>query len=349
MVFLKIKLLHSLLIVDILTVCLVLAVVFIPSSPVRIVLGLPFLLFFPGYVLVEALFVKRKGQAGSDSQELSQSGMDGLERAALGFGLSIAVVALISLGLNYTPWGIRLEPVLYSISAFILVFSLVALYRQVRYFQAAVFDAVPDERDFFQAAKEMLLTPVTFRMPGLDGSPLNKVLSVILAVAVLGAVGALVYTVAVPKTGERFTEFYILGYQGKADNYPAVFTLVDNRVTQVSYGGGAYTSAGSRGQVTLGIVNQEQEPAAYSVEVRIDGETVPFELSRANTGAAVEGAAAGSPGEMARVVLEQGQKWEQEIGFAPLHTGEDQKVEFLLYKEGSTGVYNRLHLWIDVR
>ena len=44
---------------------------------------------------------------------------------------------------------------------------------------------------------------------------------------------------------------------------------------------------------------------------------------------------------------EQGEKWEGEIGFAPMHTGENQKVEFLLYKDGSTEAYNSLHLWIN--
>jgi uncharacterized membrane protein len=46
--------------------------------------------------------------------------------------------------------------------------------------------------------------------------------------------------------------------------------------------------------------------------------------------------------------LEQGRKWENEIGFAPAHTGENQKVEFLLYKDPSAGVYNSLHLWVNV-
>ncbi|MCK4222104.1 MAG: DUF1616 domain-containing protein, partial [Dehalococcoidia bacterium] len=59
------------------------------TGPLRIVLGLPFLLFSPGYALIAALFPKK----GS---------LDGIERIALSFGLSIAVVPLIGLILNYT-------------------------------------------------------------------------------------------------------------------------------------------------------------------------------------------------------------------------------------------------------
>ncbi len=89
------------------------------SGGLRIVLGLLFVLFFPGYTLLSALFPKR------DS-------LDGIERVALSFGLSIAVVPLIGLILNYTPWGIRLYPILISVTLFILVASGIAWYRQRR-------------------------------------------------------------------------------------------------------------------------------------------------------------------------------------------------------------------------
>ena len=115
----RIKILNGILIIDILSILLILSIAFIPSTVVRVILGLPFLLFFPGYVLVAALFVKKEGR-------------DNLETVALSCVMSIAVVALIGFGLNYTPWGIRLEPVLYSIAGFIIVMSAVALTRQAR-------------------------------------------------------------------------------------------------------------------------------------------------------------------------------------------------------------------------
>ena len=116
----KIRLPNGLLIIDILTGLLVLTILVIPSSFLRIVLGLPFLMFFPGYVLVTALFT-RVGE------------IDRIEKIALSFGVSIAVTALIGLGLNYTPWGIRLEPTLFAISVFILILSWIAMLRQRKY------------------------------------------------------------------------------------------------------------------------------------------------------------------------------------------------------------------------
>lgn len=55
--------------------------------------GLPFILFLPGYALTVPLF-------------LTKYGFDMIEWMALSFGLSIAVVPLIGLCLNYIPWGI---------------------------------------------------------------------------------------------------------------------------------------------------------------------------------------------------------------------------------------------------
>src|SRR3972149_42796 len=75
----------------------------IPSAkPARIILGLPFVLFFPGYALMAALFPRKDD-------------IDPIERVALSLGLSIAVVPLIGLALNYSPWGIRLDPILASL------------------------------------------------------------------------------------------------------------------------------------------------------------------------------------------------------------------------------------------
>ena len=88
----KIRVKNELIPLNLLVVVLIGAIILFPSDVLRIILGLPFLLFFPGYVLVGALFPRKKG-------------IDSIERLALSFGLSIAVVAFIGLILNYSPWG----------------------------------------------------------------------------------------------------------------------------------------------------------------------------------------------------------------------------------------------------
>jgi uncharacterized membrane protein len=146
----------------------------------------------------------------------------------------------------------------------------------------------------------------------------------------------LFYTVANPASGERFTEFYILGNGGKADNYPALFTLVQGKVTKVSYDKGLSQENGSEGKVILGIINQEQQETAYSVVLQIDGQ----DSSISDNGSLYP--------KLTAIKLQQGEKWEHEIGFAPQRTGDNQKVEFILYQEGISTPKNTLHLWINV-
>jgi len=81
-----------------------------------------FVLFLPGFLLISALY-PRSGE------------LDGLERAALSIGLSLAIVPLIGLVLNYTPWGIRLEPIMVSMALFAEIMAVVCVARRFRYFQ----------------------------------------------------------------------------------------------------------------------------------------------------------------------------------------------------------------------
>ncbi|HOS68323.1 MAG TPA: DUF1616 domain-containing protein, partial [Methanoculleus sp.] len=98
-----------------------LACVYVPvlnESFLRILFGVAMVLFIPGYALIAALFPAR-------------GDLDGIERVALSFGLSIAVVPLIGLALNYTPWGIRLDPILASLTLFTLAMTAAAWYRRL--------------------------------------------------------------------------------------------------------------------------------------------------------------------------------------------------------------------------
>jgi uncharacterized membrane protein len=284
----KSKLDNDLWLIGILTILLAVVIAFFPSTVARIILGLPFLLFFPGYTLMAALFPK-KGSLGE------------VERVALSFGLSIAVVPLIGLVLNFTPWGIRLEPILISLAVFIIVTSGVAYYRREK--------LAPEER--FRVL-------LNVRLPSWRGQSMpDKVLSVVLMVAIAGAIGTLGYVIATPRVGEKFTEFYILGPDGKAENYPTELKV------------------GEEGRVIVGIVNHEQERTSYTVEVWIDGEKAKLRIG-------------GEDRDEIVVEIENEEKWEQEVGFVPQKAGEKQKVEFVLYKEGKPYFEEPPYLWIDV-
>ena len=88
-----------------------------PLVIARWVLGSLFILFLPGYTLIEALFPKR-------------GDLDTIERLALSIGLSLAITPLIGLLLNYTPWGIRLNPIIISLTIFTLTMAMLAARRK---------------------------------------------------------------------------------------------------------------------------------------------------------------------------------------------------------------------------
>ena len=153
-----------------LMLCVVWSLILLPlalldiEGALRVIIGLPFILFIPGYVLMFALFPTRE----------KDRGIDIVERLALSLGLSIAVTALIGLGLNYTAWGIRLESILLSIFGFIVVVGLVAY---VRWRQTD-----PDER---------FVINVDISLPKSE-SNLDRALTFILIIAIILVVGVII-------------------------------------------------------------------------------------------------------------------------------------------------------------
>jgi len=260
------------------------------ESILRNLLGLPLVLFLPGYALIAALFP-------------AKSDLDGIERTALSFGLSIAVVPLIGLGLNYTPWGIRLLPILISLSIFTFVMCGLAYLRRTKLPENDAFQ-VPFRKTAHSLKAEILEKPE---------SKLDKTLTIILIFSILLSVTTLVYVILTPKEGEHFTEFYILGPDGKADNYPTEYMLGEN------------------GTVMVGIINHEYKPTNYTIDIRLENKSLPLsEIQR-------------------QINLEHNMSWEEPVTFTPPFEGKNMKLEFLLFNETEkTTPYRDLHLWINV-
>lgn len=309
----RVKFQTQLLVLNILSALLIIIITFSPSNLLRIVLGFPFLLFFPGYVLIAAFFPRKKD-------------LDVIERVALSFGLSIAIVPLNGLILNYSPIGIGLYSILISLTIFILVASAIAWYRQHRL-----------------AEQEGLGISLDLNLSWWRGQRLlHKVLSIVLGVVMLGAMGTVGYIFAAPEGEEGYTQFYLLGLEGQAEWYPGAFVMRGGKVSYVVYektvhGKHEFREVHEeRGRVVLGIVNREQEEANYRVEVTIDGQRASIWLD----GEQLD--------EIGPVVLPDGEQWEHEISFVPQHIGYEQEIAFVLYRDGEPYFKDELHLWTDV-
>ena len=281
------------------------------ETPVWALLILPGILILPGYCFIAALFPKDKD-------------LDLTERIALSIGLSIAIVPLIGLGLNFTPFGIRLEPVLISLTIFTLGMILVAHYRR---------SLLPIEKRFSFPFYEIANNLWNAIFPK-GGSRVDRFLMVVITLAIITAVIVTVSMIALPKEGERFTEFFILGENKLAADYPNLIT------------------AGENYPMFIGIKNHEYRNIDYTIETWV----MRMEFDNATNTSTI---LMMDPGE--RLVLPIAHN---ETIIIPYNLSVKRtvynRVEFLLFNETVPGLdvtggdrinasYKDLYLWITVK
>lgn len=320
------------------------------AGAMRIVFGLPFILFFPGYALIALLFPRR-------------SDLGGIERIALSFGLSIAIVPLAGLLLNYV-WEISLYPILVSLEAVTIGLAAGACARRTSLaakdsgapagfktklrcpkcrteFMAQYGKATCPKCGFSAEARPTQVTsaaaesresryfldwniPISFPEWKTYGK-LDKALTIILAISILASVSVLAYVIAVPKAGEKFTEFYVLGPGGKADGYPSKMNWSEN------------------GSVIMGISNHEYSNRTYRIDAILHNESIWTEY-------------VSLPSIPVDIDDNWTKQWETEFNFTISHPS-DYRLELLLFS-GNTAFelyaidpfnaapYRSLHLWV---
>lgn len=138
---------------------------------------------------------------------------------------------------------------------------------------------------------------------------IDRTISYILIACILVAFAAVIYITISPSTGEKFTEFYILGIDGKAGNYPTNLTI------------------GESGNLTIGIVNHEDSTTSYRMVVKLNNETLTTE----------------------NLQLKNKEKKEIPFTFQVNQSGNGQKLEFLLFKlPNDQKPYRHLDLLVNV-
>ncbi|NQE04540.1 hypothetical protein C5S32_01600 [ANME-1 cluster archaeon GoMg1] len=148
----------------------------------------------------------------------------------------------------------------------------------------------------------------------LDAKTLDKILTVILIIAIITAAALTIYVIITPKKGEEFTEFYILGEGGNASNYPSNL------------------SAGEEGTVIVGVVNHEYEPVTYLFRAEIENKTIGEREMQLAHNETVEFPFTFSGSEKGKKKLE----------FLLFKQNQSESINL-------TTPYRELHLWIDFR
>ncbi len=137
---------------------------------------------------------------------------------------------------------------------------------------------------------------------------IDRSLSYLLIIIIVAALAAVVFIVVNP-AGEKFTEFYILGPDGNAGNYPVNLT------------------AGENGTVTMGIVNHEGSSTDYNLVVKFNDVILKNETFN----------------------LKNNEKKEIPFTFQLNQSGSGQNLEFLLYKLPNTSeAYRALNLLVNI-
>lgn len=269
---------NGLLILNLVSFALITVISLFPSNPFRIALAIPVVLFSPGYALTLTIFSNK-----------SEIGI--LVRVVLSVVLSVSIVALIGLAISYLPWGINLDTLLYINVTVIFVLSLFGWLRQ---------------RSLAKPERFSIRIVLPSTNPGARLT--DKLLTIGLLTLILIALSAFSFILATPKTGETYTDFYMLGASGQAGDYPETIT------------------AGQGAIITLGIANHEGTDTHYLIQVLAAGITTT---------------------EIGPVIVDDKNHWETDIEFMSSIPGQ-QKIEFQLFRAGDMAPYKNLHLWVDV-
>lgn len=163
------------------------------NSIFKIVMGIPTVLFIPGYVLIAALFPKRED-------------IYGVERITLSLIMSIVVVSFLGLLLNFT-LGIDLFPIVATLCILEIITMFIAIYRRNRLSSDERF-SVSFHKTYDNVVNS--LNPKT-KMDGL--------LTIVLIFSIIIFAGTIYLSFTTPKIGEKFTEFYVLNSSARTDNY----------------------------------------------------------------------------------------------------------------------------------
>lgn len=88
-----------------------------PFVLVRYLLGSVFIMFLPGYSVLRSLFPERMRVSGQDRE------VEGAERIVLAIVMSMALVPMVGLLLNYTPFGLSTSSITMSLLTLTLTFA----------------------------------------------------------------------------------------------------------------------------------------------------------------------------------------------------------------------------------
>ena len=190
------------------------------------------MVFFPGYAIMVTMYPRR------DEINL-------WERLGMSLMLSLLVTLVFAVVSRYRGTGTTSLFIIVSIMTTVLAVMAILVETRV----------MRDESFYGYLAESFSkLKASTWGRGDLTGK-----MTVVLIILFILSIVTTVYLIANPNPGESFTEFYILGPQGKAADYPTNVT------------------AGKNQTVIVGIVNHEHKATNYTIVVQSNGTNMTTE------------------------------------------------------------------------
>lgn len=292
------------------------------TGPIRVALGVLFVFFLPGYALTAALFPRARADWRWFRSEVSNTSTSGklssLERIVVSVGLSLFVIPLYVVFLNFAPLAIAPVTVLSGLSLVIIVGAVVAAIRR----------ALLPSHLRFRVAPGRLIGGI--READQTTRRVNTVVAGLLLLSACIAGG----TIATSQGAETYTEFYLLTENEETGN----LTAADYPSTLAS---------GEPRRIHVGIENHESRPMNYTVVVQLqqvesvngtDRVTERSELDRYRTS------------------IDSGQTDVRELQLTAETElrGAQLRLAFLLYTgaapetPATSSPYQTTHIWVEV-
>lgn len=302
-------------------------------ATIQFVLGLPLLLFVPGYAVLAALFPGRPSRNAGRVSSLSgmsrrfesmrsiqRRGVRWGERAALSFGLSLFAVPLLALCLGFLPVlfdtgsPYRTLPIVAILTAVTLAATAVGFVRRLRLPRAERF-AVPAGYWVHDFAG------------GLTDSPVDALLNVVLVLSILVSTATLTYAFAMPQDAEAPTGFRV---------------GVVNDSNQLDFDYPTNLTEGEGQQYAVSVENDADRTTNYTVVVQLQRRNGSEVLAR---------------DELTRFSsppVPANRTWRNQHTVTPDTAGENLQLVYLLYEGDppanptSGNAYRMVHLSVDV-
>ncbi|OIB57857.1 DUF1616 domain-containing protein [Natrialba sp. SSL1] len=224
---------------------LLLVIVDVSSPFLRAAVGFPLLFVAPGYAAVSVLFPRESPPSETVTTPLFGQTLpvSGVERAALAFGLSVALLPLFGIGIALTPYTFSQTTVVGLISGFVLVCAFLAGFRRIR---------IP-EQNRYEFSFGRAYDTVHAALFGTN-SAVHTAVNLILVASMLIALSSVGYALVSPQDGEQYTELQLL-----TEDDDGELVATDYETT---------TTPNDSVSLAINLENQEQSEQTYTAVVQ---------------------------------------------------------------------------------